>query len=212
MRKVPLITGEIYHLYNRGVEKRNIFSESYDIKRFVQSIEEFNTPEPIGSIYAHHFQISDKKKDKPLIKLIAYCFNPNHFHLIVEQMSENGISLFMHRLGTGYTNFFNAKYRRSGALFQGRFKSAHIAENDDLLRLSVYVNLNDKIHQLINPTPKPISSWGFYYRNKNSCDLKCEAEVILEQFKNRKGYENFAKDLLPVLIEKKEGEREFLNT
>ena len=74
-----------------------------------------------------------------LVEIVAYCLNPNHYHLIVKQISEKGIERFMQKIGTGYTNYFNKRYERSGALFQGKFKSIHIDSNEYLLHLSVYV-------------------------------------------------------------------------
>lgn len=155
MRKVPFINGEFYHIYNRGVDKRDIFSNQYDLDRFFQSMDNFNIVEPIGSIYEHSFQNQKKSpqlgSSTPKLKLVnfvCYCLNPNHYHFILEQVSDKGIEKFMQRIGTGYTNYFNEKNKRSGSLFQGRFKASHVASNEYLLHLSAYVNLNDKVHQL----------------------------------------------------------------
>ncbi|MEI7709105.1 MAG: transposase [bacterium] len=143
MRRVPLATGEIYHIFNRGVDKRKIFSDQKDLDRFFESILEFNNIEPIGSLFEKSFQ-KDKIK-KPLVEFVAYNILPNHFHFVLKQVSENGISEFMKRLLGGYTWYFNHRQKRSGSLFQGTFKSKHIDSNEYLLHVSVYVNLNDKI-------------------------------------------------------------------
>jgi len=120
--------GEFYHIFNRGVDKRNIFSEEYDIYRFLKSMELFNSTEPIGSIYEKTF--TDKKFGRPtsksdksdkLVEFVCFCLNPNHYHVILEQITEGGISELMKRLGGGYTKYFNEKYKRTGSLFQGRF-------------------------------------------------------------------------------------------
>jgi hypothetical protein len=109
MRKTELETGEYYHIYNRGVDKRIIFLDEADIRRFYQSVEEFNTLEPIGSIYEHSFvkrlgseaSKSKASKSKPaattLVSVIAHCANPNHFHLLLRQEAEKGIEKFMRR-------------------------------------------------------------------------------------------------------------------
>jgi len=129
MRKTPFVTGEYYHIYNRGVDKRVIFADEYDIQRFYDSLEEFNVLEPIGSIYENSFAKKlkspiSKPKKGALISLVAHCANPNHFHLLLRQEVESGIEKLMQRMG-GYTKYFNNKNKRSGALFQGKFKSAH---------------------------------------------------------------------------------------
>jgi hypothetical protein len=95
MRKVPFIEGEYYHIYNRGVDKRNIFSDIYDMPRFLQSLEEFNTIQPIGSIYENSFKKSSlgdripKLNDEPLVDIICYGLNPNHYHLLLKQVAEH---------------------------------------------------------------------------------------------------------------------------
>lgn len=217
MRKISFATGEIYHLYNRGVDKRSIFDNGSDIDRFLLAIEQFNTRESIGSIYENQFRpdASKVKTGKPLVKIIAFCLNKNHYHFILEQIQDGGISKFMHKLGMGHTKFFNAKYRRSGALFQGEFKSAHIASNEDLLRLSVYVNWNDYLHRLGHEVSKSSldlceKSFDLYVGNKRGRDHSkiCFPEIVLEQFGNQLEYKKFADNLLPILLEQKEQDKE----
>src|SRR4051812_33091994 len=133
MRKTDLVTGEHYHIYNRGVDKRSIFEDRQDLERFYQSIKEFNSLEPIGSIFENSFE--KERNTKKLVDIVCYCLNHNHFHFILRQRSENGISEFMKRLG-GYTWYFNNRHKRSGALFQGVFKSSHIDSDEYLLHAS----------------------------------------------------------------------------
>ena len=129
MRKVKFVTNQYYHLFNRGVDKRVIFLDQSDMDRFFQSMEEFNVIEPIGSIYENFFRKNQLKKQgfespkEKLVNFICHCLNPNHYHFILEQLIDGGIEKFMHRLGLGYTKYFNQKYKRSGSLFQGTFKA-----------------------------------------------------------------------------------------
>jgi len=139
---------EFYHIYNRGVDKRDIFMDSDDLYRFLKSMNDFNVQDPIGSIYEHSFKLgSPTPKLKKLVNFVAYCLNQNHYHFILEPLVDNGIQKFMHKLSTGYTNYFNEKYKRSGSLFQGGYKAIHINSNEYLLHASVYINLNYKIHK-----------------------------------------------------------------
>lgn len=209
IRKEEFETGEYYHIYNQSVGKVDIFLDDYDIKRFLQSIKEFNTTLPTGGIYQVSFQQKSENINKlrlpasKLVNVIAYCFNPNHFHFILRQNVDCGISNFMSKLG-GYTKFFNNKYERKGTLFQGRFKAKHIDSNDYLLHLSAYINLNDKVHQLRLPASKLVdrSSWNEYIdeRVKGICDK----DMILHHFKNGNAYKNYAEEALPGIIEGKE--------
>ncbi len=206
-RKTSFVIGEHYHVYNRGVDKRIIFADTHDVHRFFQSMIEFNTVPPIGSLYENSFlQLGGEtpKSGEKLVNIIAYCLNPNHFHLILEQLTDGGISEFMKRLG-GYTGYFNKKHERSGSLFQGVFKDVHIDSNEYLLHVSAYVNLNDRVHQLGGETPKLVesmSSWG-EYMDKGIKGI-CEKEIILGQFKNVSEYKEFALSSLEAILKRKE--------
>lgn len=197
LRKKPHLNGEFYHVYNRGVDKRKIFSDKKDFERFLQSIEEFNAKDPIGSIYEHAF---DKKKgrsrnEKALVSIAAYCLNPNHFHLLLRQTADEGIPKFMHRLATGYTKYFNEKYERSGALFQGPFKSIHVGTDSYLRHVSAYVNLNYRVHRLGSEASK--SSWEQYAKGEKGV---ASTNFVLSLFKNRKEYTAFAEDTVRDIV------------
>lgn len=161
---------------------------------------EFNTVEPIGSIYEKSFDKSDKPV-RPLIEFVAYCLNPNHFHFILTQVAERGIEKFMHRLGTGFTKYFNEKHLRSGALFQGRFKANHISSNEYLLHAGVYVNLNYKVHKLKEGKNFFLSSWGEYM--DDAYPSICSKEMLLGQFKSREEFEKFAESTLKAILKKR---------
>src|SRR3989338_4945315 len=113
-RKTDFVTGEFYHIYNRGVDKRDIFMDQLDIDRFFQSMEEFNTINPIGSIYENRFvdkkdKSGSKASKSKLVDFIAYCLNPNHYHFILKQVDDKGVEKFMQRIGTGFAKYFNNK-------------------------------------------------------------------------------------------------------
>lgn len=203
-RKVNLVEGEYYHIYNRGVDKRNIFSNKTDLQRFLKSMKEFNTKNPIGSLYENSF-LKDKKlggSSSKLVKFVAYCLNPNHFHFILTPLVEKGIEKFMQRLGTGYTMYFNEKEKRSGSLFQGKFKSKHINSNEYLLQASSYVNLNNYDKNGIIKKSLNTSSWIEYTQSTNI--NFCEKSIILGQFQSKKEYEKFALETWKDTCKKKE--------
>jgi REP element-mobilizing transposase RayT len=212
MKRKPFAEGEFYHIYNHGVEERNIFSDEYDSLRFLESMVLFNTEEPIGSIYEQSF-LKDVKKlggetsKSKLVNIIAYCLNPNHFHLLLEQVSENGVSEFMQRLGGGYTMYFNNRHRRRGALFRGVFRSAHVNSNEYLLHLSAYINLNFRVHQLGGETSKLIrSSWEEYIGIEK--EGICDKTIIFGQMAGSRDYKIYAEDALLIMLQRKESERE----
>lgn len=217
MRKVNFIQGEYYHIFNRGVDKRQIFLDQYDLSRFFQSMTEFNTLNPIGSIYENSLrkkkfgnQVSKDSKEEKLVNFVCYCLNPNHYHFILEQLINKGIEKFMHRLGLGYAKYFNEKYSRSGVLFQSPFKAVHIDSNEYLLHLSVYVNLNYKVHQ-IDPFGNQVSksSWEEYIQSEKRKNF-CQKDKILSQFTNWTEYKEFAENSLEEIKTRKELEELFL--
>lgn len=197
MRKVPFVEDEYYHIYNRGVDKRSIFKDRKDLERFFQSIKEFNSVEPIGSIFENSF--NKEEVSKKLVEIVCYCLNPNHFHFVLKQLVENGISEFMKRLG-GYTWYFNNRHNRSGALFQGKFKSSHIDSDTYLLHVSAYVNLNNRVKG--KPYALSKSSWDEYVGEENDCI--CNPDIVLGQFENLKAYQKFALSSLESIIKRKE--------
>lgn len=154
MKQVQFKKGKIYHIYNRGVEKRSIFLSDGDRWRFLQGMYLFN--DEIGSanlLYRleqekgkMHFGILREYMEKygverkPLVRIMADCLKPNHFHFIIEEIQENGISKFMQKLGTGYTKYFNKKYERVGSLFQGVFKAVEVKNDEQFMYLLAYIN------------------------------------------------------------------------
>ena len=125
MPKQKLINNEIYHIYNRGVEKRNIFSDRGDYIRFIHHLYHFNQQkEPLKNLRRDIFKNQNPmyeveprtSTDNLYTTILAFVLMPNHFHLLVRQNTDNGISKLMQRLGTGYTMFFNDKNKRSGSL------------------------------------------------------------------------------------------------
>src|SRR3989338_3216533 len=147
---------EFYHLYNRGSEKRDIFLSPNDYERFAALLYICNQLSPAilriqGKTLSELIKI---KQEENLVEIVTYCLMPNHIHLLVRASQENGISKFMQKLMTGYTMYFNKKYERAGALFQGKFKATHVSEDRYLNYLISYIHLNPI--KLIEPEWKEI--------------------------------------------------------
>lgn len=208
MRNIDFTIGEHYHIFNRGVDGRNIFSDRYDLERFLQSMTIFNSTEPIGSIYENSFNKSElggrASKSSKLVSFICFCVNPNHYHFLISPLVDDGVEKFMHKIGTGYTMYFNEKHKRSGVLFQGKYKAIYIDSNEYLLHLSAYINLNDKIHQLGGSASKLVrSSWEEY--SGDACDDDfCDKEIVLGQFSGKKEYVKFAAEAAAFAKENKD--------
>lgn len=172
-RKIQFINDDYYHIYNRGVEKRNIVYDKIDQIRFLRSLNIFNTTEPVGSIFQHDLSAGKKinKFGTPtskLVEIIAFNLLENHYHLLIKQLTDMGVSKFMQSVSGGYTKYFNERHNRVGPLFQGPFKAATVYEGK-LEQVIAYVNLNHVIHKFGTPTSKwgARGSWEQYVYGEN---------------------------------------------
>lgn len=145
-----------YHLYNRGVEKRQIFVDQQDYAVFLSYLKDYLLPKDTVELTkkltnSSDSSISSKEKSKILrllrlnnfadeITLLAYCLMPNHFHFLVKQKSAGTIDSFINSLGTRYTMYFNSKYKRVGSLYQGVYKAVLVNSNEQLLQLCHYIH------------------------------------------------------------------------
>lgn len=139
----------LYHILNRGVDKRKIFLDDKDYFRFIHDLFEFNDLAPANnSSYFFQKKYNNirrrcaEKTRKLLVKIHAFCLMPNHYHLLLSELTENGIQLFIKKLNGGYAKYFNAKYKRTGALFEGRYKRVIIKEEAHFIHLPYYIHLN----------------------------------------------------------------------
>lgn len=144
-----------YHIYNRGVNKRKIFLDGQDYRVFLNLLKRYLSKEEIkdtkGRLYDSMFG---------QIELLAFCLMPNHFHLLVYQKDSEAMSKLIHKISGSYTLYFNKKYKRSGPLFQDRFKASQILIDEYLIHISRYIHLN----------PSNYLSWEYsslpYYTGK----------------------------------------------
>ena len=141
-RKIKFSEGEYYHIYNRGVDKRDIYMDKYDYERFVLLLFYANMSNPvhIQRLYGQGLPLT--RQGETLTDIGVWCLMPNHFHLLLREKSEGGLSKFLSKLQTGYSMYFNKKHERSGALFQGSFKAEHVDKDEYLKYLYSYIHLN----------------------------------------------------------------------
>lgn len=169
-----------YHVYNCGVEKRNIFTTNYDYMRFFNTIIYYLHDQNISFIQYKNlskevqkawFKLNPKGLKTLRVSIISYCLMPNHFHFLLKLVKENGITQFLADLTNSYTRYFNVKYDRIGSLFQGTFKAKSIISDESLLEVTRYIHLNpvvsNKINskQILKPENYPFSSYRFWISN-----------------------------------------------
>jgi len=207
MRKQPLLINEYYHIYNRGVDKRKIFEDLTDIERFVESANVFNQIEGIGSLanLRKSNQIELKALSKPLVAIVVYCLNPNHFHFILKQLEDNGIAKFMQKLQAGYTYYFNIKNSRSGSLFQGTYKSQIISNEKYFNKIIGYVNKNYQIHNIPKNKKELVFASDYEYENNNfKLVSKKEAKRILDIYGGVVGFKKHSEEIIKILKKERE--------
>lgn len=147
-----IVAGNIYHVLNRGVDKRKIFLDDKDHFRFIHDLFEFNDIKPANNNLNYYFRNNSTDVARPYIKLmeprellveiLAFCLMPNHYHLLIRPLFNDGLFRFMKKLNTGYAKYFNEKYKRVGALFEGRYKSIIIKDESHFIHLPYYIHFN----------------------------------------------------------------------
>jgi putative transposase len=141
-RNLVFAEDEYYHIYNRGVEKRKIFLDKNDYKRFIFLLRTANSDIPVHLSNYKGFSLLEIPKGDSLVHIGAWCLMPNHLHLLLREKQKDGISLFMKKLLTGYSMYFNTKYNRRGNLFERPFKAKHLDADNYLKYQYVYIHLN----------------------------------------------------------------------
>ena len=147
-RKVKFVPDEYYHLFSRGVEKRKIFLYKKDYDRFLALLyilnqeDHFHVSNFLNKGQKNILDLYKQERGQPLVSILAYSLMPNHFHLVVQEIIEGGISTFMMKLLTACSMYFNTKYERSGSLFVHPFRSEHIGDDAYFRYLFAYVHLN----------------------------------------------------------------------
>lgn len=191
-RNTPLVKGQVYHVFNRGVEKRNVFTDRREHVRFLETVQYYQQISPRIKFSQADKDERENLSDKKIIEVIAYCLMPNHFHLLLRQLTDNGISTFIRRLIDSYTRYFNTKNERVGSLFQGPFKAVRIESDEQLLHVTRYIHLNPLVGYLAKDLRN--FEWSSYlgYIGLGNNKL-CKKEKV-EQLISLKGYEQFVKD------------------
>lgn len=194
MRDLKFAEGEYYHVCGRGNNKQEIFHHSYDYIRFLSYLLCSQADKVIDLNKVNELLKKDSEKflDQEFaneiardayVDLVGFCLMPNHYHLVLLNKTENGISRFMQRVLNGYTRYSNTKYERTGHVFQGPFKAVHVDDNGQLIYLSAYVHLNPR--ELPNWKSNPHEYlWSSFknYLNGQRFQGLLKPGIILDQF------------------------------
>ncbi|MCW9054866.1 MAG: transposase [Candidatus Pacebacteria bacterium] len=191
-----------FHVYNRGVDKRKVFLNDKDRVRFLHDLYEFNNKQSSNGLTKHHLASSEnldvrrqdswKKRREPVVQIHCFCLMPNHYHLLVSPIDDDmeNLSLFMKKLGGGYTKAFNEKYERNGALWQGKYKKVEIATDAHFLYLPFYIHFN--------PLDLNMPKW-----RKGSLSNCREAEEYLQSYRWSSHSDYLGKKNFPSITDRK---------
>jgi putative transposase len=199
-RKTPLVTDEIYHVFNRGINRTPTFIFKKDYNRAIQSLNYYRFYSP-PLRYSKFLDLPEDRKMDLLktmenkgsaVQILAFCLMPNHFHLLVKQKKDNGISKFMGNFQNSYTRYFNTVHKRDGSLFLDQFKAVRIESDNQLLHVQRYLHLNPftgfVVKSLTELENYPWSSLTPYLNNNTAI---IEPSLILNFFKSIKKYKHF---------------------
>lgn len=151
IRRTPLVDGEFYHIYSRGNSKQKIFLDSKDYQHFVNCLFVCNTYKKFKFSRDIKLDPFIFEREESIVSIGAWVLMPNHFHIYIttskksdfwKEVEKSRISEFMRKLLTAYTLYFNKKYNRTGGLFEGKFKSVHIDNENQAKYLFSYIHLN----------------------------------------------------------------------
>ena len=167
--------GAFYHITARGNERKEIYSRDEDRKRFLEDLE----------------RIHNRFK----IKVHAYCLMSNHYHILMETPLGN-LSRAMQNLNTGYTVYYNQRNKRSGHLFQGRYKAILVEKDQYLLELSRYIHINPVRAKIVkDPEDYQWSSCKYFYGKNKTPDF-LDIKTTLAHFGQRREYQRFVEEVI----------------
>lgn len=204
-RKIPLVAGEIYHVLNRGVASQPTFRSAKDHQRAMDLIPYYRNAFP-PLRFSKFMYLPVKRRTEILqeltaqrqflVEIVAYCLMPNHFHFLLRQTTDDGISKFASQFTNSYTRYFNTKYKRIGPVFQGKFKAIRVETEEQLLHLSRYIHLNPATSYVVKTTAdleEYLYSSLPEYLQKTDTGF-CQKKLVLNHFKTPATYKNFVFD------------------
>lgn len=220
MRKEPFTVGSRVHVMKRGARGMPIVQDAGDRWRFMLTLNHFNDHFHSESWFRDLMdegieqtlkRASSWPKKSPLVAIEAFTLLPNHFHLILNEIEEGGVTRFMHKLGTGMVNHANAKYKEKGSMFQGPYRSRTISDDTYLRYVGAYIMVKNTFELFPGGFEKavksfeaawnwairyPYSSLGHYAGVFNSPILSSPLPFLQELFPKPNDFKNFARDFL----------------
>lgn len=215
MRKDPLVTDYLYHVCTKSIAGYKIFRSPEDYSRMIEMIKFYSYEKPPMkfSTYQNLLEKGERIKEtlskrESLVSILGYCLMPTHIHLILVQLKERGISIFMKNLLDSYTRYFNLKNERKGPLWQGRFRNVLVKGDEQLLHLTRYIHLNPTSENLVQEVEEwPFSSYREFlgYHKEGLCNFANYLNIDPKDYKifveERRDYQKQLNEIKHLLLE-----------
>lgn len=200
-RKILLVNNQIYHVYNRSIARQSILTKSRDFNHFLELINYYRFERP-QLRYSHYSRLTVENrvsylktlyKTAPLVDIYAFSLMPNHYHLLLKQLKDNGISTFVSQIQNGFAKFFNLKFDRTGSLWQEMFKAELIETDEQFLHVARYIHIN------------PLTSFII----KNPAELEAYLGTSFIDYMGNRDLPFLSKDMIRSFFSKNEKLKQF---
>ncbi len=206
LRTVPLVTGQYYHVFNQGIDRRVTFRNAREFTRGLLTLWYYRCDTSPMKL-SNYLTLPKEERNAvtqalstkdALVEVLCYCLMNNHFHLLVKQNVDGGLSKYLGQVQNSYTRYFNILSKRKGSLFLERFKAVRIEADEQLLHVSRYIHLNPYTGYVVKTRTDlqryPWSSFLEYLNHATKISPFCQTAMILDHFKTRAGYRKFVFD------------------
>ncbi|PIP56757.1 hypothetical protein COX05_01265 [candidate division WWE3 bacterium CG22_combo_CG10-13_8_21_14_all_39_12] len=202
-RPFHIDTGDILHVYNRGVDKRVVFDFDNDRERFIHLLWYVNNYSYPYSKYLRQHMLSMSNPEEfitsmyqyevPLCTIVGYVLMDNHYHLLLREDGSGGVSKFLQKLQNAYTRYYNLKNDRTGCLFQGKYKAVLVESHEQLIHVSRYIHLNPVVAGLIDIGSISNYKWSSYptYISRKKNNSVCSPDIVLDNFRSKETFISF---------------------
>lgn len=205
IRKLVFRNEYIYHVFNRGIERRNVFTNIREFNRALELIKFYrhrNTPIRYSQFLQQPLEARERllrqmQQGEQLIDILAYCLMPNHFHFMLKQRLDKGVPIFVSNFTNAYTKYFNTKHQRVGPLFEGVFRAVLVESDEQLIHLSRYIHLNPVASSIIDEVMLNDYKWSSYPEYLLPSNIKSDIvsrDLVLSMFKSAQAYQKFVLD------------------
>lgn len=201
-RKIVFKNDYIYHIFNRGIERKSVFTGKRDYDRMTDLMQYYVHTDitlRFSKLLLQSLELRNELLEKvyasaKIVDILCYCFMPNHFHFMLRQNINGGIARFISNITNAYTKYFNTKYERIGPLFQGTFKAVLVESDEQLIHLSRYIHLNPVSSSLIEIDKLNYYLYSSYKEYLSPMESFISKKMVLSSFKDIKNYERFVMD------------------